>query len=347
MPKLLFSRDELMTDHDFASEHVVQGQVLHGGFNSAGDYLPPRSEIRGVAIANWTDALRARGGDLLDADASLLSGPRVPNPEQQRLLIREGLGRTFWNGLTITGKIEGRGRMIAEIPFPDMQELVVEDIGEMAIGHLKKGLLEAHGIDEGGQPEKGIGGHDVMWFVARDLVFGPEAFPDLEPPGGISRAEAGRRWMPQIPQPYELALSFLMNLLVIEFRAEIGFANTQETLRTDDLFIDKRSEAELAAEIVERIRTDERIHVESLRLYIGELRSVHFKTEDGGTVLGSDVLDPFWEQLIGWATGQQPRIAAEQQYNVIKERILEHEEGERVLAQFDALADSDFLVAAG
>ena len=347
MPKLLFSRDELMTDHDFASEHVVQGQVLHGGFNSAGDYVPPRSEVRGVAIANWADALRARGGDLLDADASLLRGPRVPNSEQQRLLIREGLGQTFWNTLTITGKIEGRGRMIADMPFPDMQDLVVEDIGEMAIGHLKKGLLEAHGIDEGGQPEKSIGGHDVMWFVARDLVFGSEAFPDIEPPQGISRAEAGQRWMPKIPQPYELALSFLMNLLVIEFRAEIGFANTQETLRTDDLFTDKRAEAELAAEIVERIRTDERIHVESLRLYIGELRSLHFKTEGGGTALGSDVLDPFWEQLIAWATGQQPRIAAEQQYNVIKERILKHDDGERVLARFEALADGDFMVAAG
>ena len=347
MPKLLFSRDEIMTDHDFASAHIVEGQVLHGGFSSEGEYIPPRSEIRGLAIANWTEALRGRGGDLLEAHASLLSGPRVPNIEQQRLLIREGLGQTFWNGLTITGKIEGRGRMIADIPFPDLQELVVEDVDEMAVGHLKKGLLEAHGIDEGGQPEKGIGGHDVMWFVARDLVFGPEAFPDIEPPQGISRAEAGRRWMPQIPQPYEMALSFLMNLLVIEFRAEIGFASTQETLRSEDLFVDKPEEAELAAEIVERIREDERIHVESLRLYIGELRSLHFKTEDGGTALGSEVLDPFWEQLIAWATQQQPRIAAEQQYNVIKERILKHDEGERVLGEFDALADRDFMVAAG
>ena len=91
MAKLLFSRDELMTDHDFASAHVVDSQVLHGGFSSDGDYIPPRSKIRGVAIANWAEALRDRGGDLLDADASLLSGPRVPNSEQQRLLIREGL----------------------------------------------------------------------------------------------------------------------------------------------------------------------------------------------------------------------------------------------------------------
>ena len=66
MSKLLFTRDELMTDHNFASAHVVEGQVLHGGFSSDGDYLPPRSEIRGVAIANWADA-PGRGAVPLEA----------------------------------------------------------------------------------------------------------------------------------------------------------------------------------------------------------------------------------------------------------------------------------------
>jgi hypothetical protein len=64
-----------------------------------------------------------------------------------------------------------------------------------------------------------------------------------------------------------------MNLLIIEFRAEIGFANTQEILRFPDLFVGRRAEAEEAAEIVERIRLDEEIHVTSLRLYLGELRT--------------------------------------------------------------------------
>ena len=45
---------------------------------------------------------------------------------------------------------------------------------------------------------------------------------------------------------------------VIEFRAEIGFAETQTILRSPDVFTDRRAEAETAAEIVERIRTDER-----------------------------------------------------------------------------------------
>ena len=54
----------------------------------------------------------------------------------------------------------------------------------MAIGHLDRGLLLAHGLDEGGESADGpdgeaIGGHDVMWFVARDLAFGPGAFDDV------------------------------------------------------------------------------------------------------------------------------------------------------------------------
>ena len=150
--------------------------------------------------------------------------------------------------------------------FPDLQKVIKEDISQMAIGHLNRGLLVAHGLDEGGEPDKGIGGHDVMWFVARDLVFPENAFPDIEPPASISRPEAGKRWMPEIAPEYEGMLSFLMNLLLIEFRAEIGFAITQNVFRTKDLFTDRRAAAEEAAEIIERIRTDEEIHVRSLRL---------------------------------------------------------------------------------
>ena len=344
--QLTFTTTELLSEHDYATSHTVGEQRLHGGFDAAGRYVPPRSKGRCDAIENWTAALRERGGDLLDADSSLLTGPRVPNPAQQRLLIGAGVTRPFWNGLTITGKIEGRGRMIGEMPFPDLQAIVVEDIGGMALGHLKKGLLHAHGIDEGGEPAKGVGGHDVMWFVARDLAFGAEAHADVEPPGGISRPEADQRHMPAIDLPYEMALSFLMNLLLIEFRAEIGFAATQEIFRTPSLFVDRRAEAEAAAEIIERIRTDERIHVQSLRLYLGELRTLTIKTVDGGTVSGADLIDGFWQGLLQWATVEQPRLTAERQYQAIKAQILVAADGERLLREFDALADPGYALAA-
>jgi len=337
--QLVFSESEIMSNHDYARPHVIGGHRLHGGFDATGRYIPPRALGRERAIENWTAALRQRGGDLLDAGAWLLTGPRVPNVEQQRLLLRNGLGQTLWNSLTITGKIEARGRVLADMNFPNLAKVIVDDIGEMALGHLNKGLLKAHGIDEGGEPDKGIGGHDVMWFVARDLAFGPNAHPDVDPPESISRPEAGRRWMPELPPEYEGLLSLLMNLLVIEFRAEIGFATSQQILRTPDLFKDRRAGAEEAAEIIERIRTDEEIHVRSLRLYLGELRTVSFRTIDGGVVTGAELIDRFWNGLMQWATVDQPRLAAEQQHLQIKPRILAHPEGARVLSEFESLSD--------
>ena len=349
--QLRFSESELLSDHDYLTPHRIGERRLHGGFDADGEYIPPRSKGRRLAIDNWTAELRDRGGDLLAADSSLLTGPRVPNVRQQRLLIENGVTRPFWNGLTITGKIEGRGRMIGQLPLPDLQQFVVEDLSGMSLGHLGKGMLKAHGMDEGGEPDEGIGGHDVMWFVARDLAFGPVVHPDVDPPGAIGRPEAngkspGRR-MPEIELPYEMLLGFLMNLLLIEFRAEIGFAGTQEILRTPTLFIDRRAEAEEAARVVGRIRIDEEIHVESLRLYLGELRNLTLKRVDGETMSGRALIDPFWTGLVRWATVDQPRIAAENTYQAFKNQILQAEDGERILREFDALKDPGYSLAAG
>ena len=151
--------------------------------------------------------------------------------------------------------------------------------------------------------------------------------------------------MPELEVPYEMSLRFLMNLLLIEFRAEIGFATSQETFRTPGLFGDRASQALEAAEIVERIRTDERIHVESLRLYLGEFRSLTVKCVDGGTVAGAEIVDRFWAGLVQWATVEQPRLAAARQYDVLKAEILAREDGARVLEGFNALADPGYSMA--
>jgi len=339
MTQLRFSEAELFAEHPFARPHVVAGHRLHGGFLADGTYQPPRALVRSPAVDAWTAALRERGGELLDADASLLSGPSVPNLEQHRLLLREGLGQTFWNSLTVIGKIEAKGRLLADVEFPDLQPAVVDDIGEMAIGHLNRGLLKAHGLDEGGLPAEGIGGHDVMWFVARDLVFGPGAYPDVEPPENIGRPESGQRWVPEVPAAIEGLISFLMNLLLIEFRAEIGFATTQAVMRTPGLFPGRETEAAEAAEVIERIRTDEAVHVTSLRLYLGELRSVALRSIDGGEVPGAVLIDRLWGSLVHWATVEQPMLAAHQQQALIEQRLLAHPDGPRVLAEFNRRSD--------
>ena len=130
---------------------------MHGGFLADGTYQPPRALVREEAFGAWERALRARGGEVLDADSSLLAGMRLPTVEQSRVLLRNDLGETFWNSLTIIGKIEAKGRLLAEMPFPDLQPHIVDDISHMAIGHLGTGLLWAHGIDEGRLESQGFG----------------------------------------------------------------------------------------------------------------------------------------------------------------------------------------------
>lgn len=334
----VWSEAELLAEHDYAELHVVAGRRLHGGFRADGTYQPPRMLNRDPALVAWERALKARGGEPFGASSALLEGIRIPNAAQQLVLLRNGLGQSFWNSLTITGKIEARGRALAEIDFPDLQEAVADDISEMAIGHLDKGLMLAHGLDEGGRPDVGIGGHDEMWFVARDLVFGEEAYPDVEPEENIGRPDSGTRHVPEVAPEVEGLVSFLANLLIIEFRAELGFADTQQILRTPDVFADRRSEAELAAELVERIRTDEAVHVRSLNLYLGEMRSVRFHRLDGGTVGGSELIDRFWQGMVRWATVEQPALAAEPAREMFRGRIAQHEEADRVAAEFAAAA---------
>ena len=67
---------------------------------------------------------------------------------------------------------------------------MVQDVSELAIGHLNRGLLRAHGLDEGGEPEAGLGGHDVMWFALRDLAFGKTEYPMPVVPDNIARPDA-------------------------------------------------------------------------------------------------------------------------------------------------------------
>ena len=230
--------------------------------------------------------------------------------------------------------------LLAEITFPEFQPYVVEDVSEMGIGHLNRGLLKAHGIDEGGEPERGIGGHDVMWFTLRDLAFGETDFTEPVIPD-IARPESQAAEIPGLDNAILRTVYFLANLLMIEFRAERGFAFTQDVLRDPELFTDRRVEAERAAEIVGRIRIDEELHVRSLRLYLGEICSVNFKTDEGQAIPGRKIVGELWDGMVQWATVEQPRLAAQQQRKVLTERILSHlgGEGPRILETFNTLEE--------
>lgn len=299
MMKLNYTEAELFADHPYARPHEAAGHTMHGGFDAAGIYQSPRTLIRWPAVRAWQHALKQRDWPLIDASTKLLSRGNFPSFEQQKLLLGWGCGQTFWNSLTVTGVVEARGLALTQIVPPDFQLLIEEDISNTAVGHLGKGLLKTHGFDEGGVPGSGKGGHDTMWFAARDLVFGKNAYPMPEVPPSLARPEGGRL-LPMIAPQYEPLIIMMMNVLMIEIRAEAFFSFCTRVLREPSLFIDRREAAEQAAVMVERIRTDEAIHVAYLQAAVSELRSFTFKTVDGQQVAGKTLLDPMWQGFVQW-----------------------------------------------
>jgi hypothetical protein len=299
MAKLVWTRDEILADHPYAKPHEEAGYRLHGGFDADGNYISPRTLHRWPAINAWSDALKTRGHNLVDASQQLMSRGSFPNVAQQSLLLEHGLGQTLWNSLSVTGVIEARGRMLADAEAPDFQPIVEEDISQTAVAHLNKGLLRAHGLDEGGDASRGEGGHDSMWFAVRDMLFGKHAYPHAEVPQSLARPEMGRL-MPQVSADHERWILLLMNVLMIEIRAEKFFNFCTNVMRDPRNFTDRRDIALHAADLVDRIRQDEAPHVGYLTVAVSELRGFTFKIADGQRVKGSTFIDPVWRGMVQW-----------------------------------------------
>ena len=336
MNKLNFTRDEIMADHAYAQPQIEAGYRLHGGFDATGTYISPRTLNRWPAVEAWQNELKKRGQSIIDATTRLLKRGPYPTVEQQKFLLGHGFGETLWNSLTITGIIEARGGMLAQAVAPDFQTIVVEDISNTSLGHLNKGLLAAHGYDEGGQKAQGIGGHDDMWFAVRDALFGKNAYPIPEVPASIARPETGRR-LPQIGEEYENWILLLMNVLMIEVKAESFFSFCQMIMRDPTNFTDRRPAANHAADLVERIRTDEAIHVAYLATVVSELRSLTIRTVDGKTVPGASLIDPIWNQMIEWHAVTQANFGREQSREAITGRLKAKPNGPALAATFDSL----------
>jgi hypothetical protein len=337
--QLVYRPEELLREHEYARPHEEAGRPLHGGFDTDGRYVSPRTAVRWDAVRAWTAALEARGGELLAADLSLLLEGNYPTYEQMKLLLANGLGRSLWNSLTITGEVEGRGRFLIDFVPPDFADVVLEDVSEMAVGHLGGGLLRAHGLDEGGDPRAGIGGHDAMWFAVRDLLFGKDAYPMPDGPARIQRPEQGRL-APVLPAGHEAFLLLLMNVLMVEVRAEKLFDFTERLLGDPEVFAGARENAERALALVGRIRVDEEIHVAYLRLVLSELRTLTFRNGDGDPIPGHELIDPIWDELVHWHGYEMPREARAQARTGLRDYIRTHpdpEVAEAVLAEFEAI----------
>ena len=251
-------------------------------------------------------------------------------------MLKHGIEQSFWDSLTITGLIEARGKALAEFQAPDFQTVIVEDISATALAHMNKGLLTTHGWDEGGIPDSGIGGHDTMWFVARDLVFGKEKFPIPEAPTSIGREKAGREML-TLPEEHEMLISFLMNLLMIEVRAERAFDFYERVIQSAETFIDKPKEAAHAVDLINRIRLDESVHVAWLRAAISEFRSFTIKAVDGSKISGAEILDPVWEKMVHWHAVEMHETQRPLNIATLKETVLALKDGQSLFKQFEAL----------
>jgi hypothetical protein len=334
--KLSYTRDELLANHPFAEPHLEAGYRLHGGIDEHGKYVSPRTLHRWPAIRAWGDALKGRGFELVDASQTLLIRGSYPNYAQQNMLLELGLGQSLWNALSVTGVIEARGRALAENAAPDFQDIIVEDISKTATGHLNEGLLVAHGLDEGGDPSRGEGGHDAMWFAVRDMLFGKHAYPHVEVPASLARPELGRLML-QIPAQYENWILLLMNVLMIEIRAESFFNFCTSVMRDSVNFRDRRDVAMHAAELVDRIRQDEAPHVGYLAVFISELRSFTFKTVDGGTVKGADFIDPLWRGMVHWHSVTNADFQHAQSRETLHGMLAKKPNSGDLIGRFDAL----------
>ncbi|HEX3674660.1 MAG TPA: hypothetical protein VHU87_10335 [Rhizomicrobium sp.] len=336
MARLTYSKSEILADHDYAKPHMEEGYKLHGGFDADDNYISPRTLHRWPAINAWSEALKGRGHELVDSSQQLMVRGSFPNVAQQSFLLDLGMGQTLWDSLSVTGVVEARGRMLAEATAADFQSIVEDDISETAVGHLNKGLLRAHGLDEGGDASKGEGGHDSMWFAVRDMLFGKNAYPHAEVPSSLARPDMGRL-MPQVSAEHERWILLLMNVLMIEIRAENFFNFCTTVMRDPRNFRDRRDVAMHAADLVDRIRQDEAPHVGYLTVVVSELRSFTFKTADGQRVKGSTFIDPVWRGMVQWHSVASIDHEREQTRKEFEALFRARPNGEALIRQFENL----------
>ncbi len=108
-------------------------------------------------------------------------------------------------------------------------------------------------------------------------------------------------------------------------------------LGSEEVFTDRRKEAAHAAELVNRIRQDESVHVAWLLSAISEFRSFTIKTISGEEVNGAEILDPIWDRMEHWHAVEMHETNRTINAELIKKTILATENGEAIFKQFEAL----------
>jgi len=345
VPQLTYDEAELLASHDYAEPLVAGGVRCHGGFTADGTYVSPRTRHRVPAIEAWQDHHRATfGTELLDLPLSTWPG-HYPNVEQARFLIRSGVPEPVIAILTRIGTVEGFGGMIRLSPVPDRTRCFAEDTDGTALAHLGSGLFEAHARDEAGHETEG--GHQQMWFAARDVAFESPVTEDetarmLERMGigQMAKAAPDRLWPDDVSVDLELLVERMTRLLLIEISAFHTFAWAEEVLSDSDLVA---GEGE-AGRLVSYIRADETPHVEYLKTVLTEMRDRTLVGTEG-RYPGADLIRRTWDRALAQSLGERRREVLATTRNEIAHAVRNRRDAADLLARFDELGDEEVLAA--
>lgn len=352
MERRVYSEAEILAEHDFAKKTRHDGRTIHGGLDSEGRYLPPRSLHRIDAIRAWSKRVIEDGHelDVMDRKAVIEMFEFFPTVDQAKLLLENGCKDAMTRLLTMIGIVEGFGNDgIKLMPRLDMGRFFVESVEGTCLDHLHKGLLLAHGLDEAGSEHES--GHDEMWFAIRDVALDhPEVTDDMfenlpiaPPPGYTGKAKPApealsvgdslERLFPGLDPAVEMTLRGLAQILLVELGAYKTFAWAREVLADP-----KASAApDWAPWMVDCIQADEDIHVNYLECALAEARARTFVAMDGEKIPGRVVIDRICEAALERQSGARMQRMMAHRYRNILNELERRSDGEKVLRDFQAL----------
>ena len=349
--QVTFEGDELLASHPYAEPLIAGGVRCHGGFDEDGTYRSPRTATRVPAITAWQDKHRRDFG-AEPLHLALDTWPaHYPNVAQGRFLIESGVPGPIITTLTRIGTVEGFGGMIRYSVVPDFTKVVDEDVRGTALDHLERGLFEAHARDEAGFEDEA--GHDHMWFAARDIAFEKPVTEDMRVemlqrmgitrPGGTAPDPAAARaammaersWPDDVDFDFEVLITRMVRLLLIEISAFHGFAWAEELLSDPDLVAGDGE----AARLVSYIRADETPHVDYLRTALAELRDRTIVGEGGRRHAGTELVGRIWDRTLAMSLGVNRQMGLDNTWNEVCHALGDRPGAADLLARFDELGD--------
>ena len=345
-----YAEAELLASHRYAEPLIVAGVRCHGGFDDDGAYISPRTAHRVPAIAAWqAKHQRDFGTPLLDLPLDTWP-EHYPNVAQARFLIESDIPDPITATLTRVGTVEGFGAMIRYEALPDIQRLVDEEIAGTALAHLGTGLFEAHARDEAGFD--GEGGHEHMWYAARDIAFENPVTEDqralmlermgiarpgsggkVDPAALRAAALAARSWPGDVDFALESLIARMVRLLLIEISAFHTFAWAEELL-ADPALVAGDGEG---ARLVSYIRADETPHVDYLRTALSELRDRTIVGDGGRKHAGADLVGSTWDRALAQSIGPNRQATLETTWREVRHAVGDRPGAADMMARFEEL----------